>query len=347
MAYNTNYSHFMNLFGIPVMQPPTHLPSAMPRQSPAPPLQQPMHPPTQPNQQYRRVNVNMEPDRYYPLLRSSAPSMRRTTFDEYYGSRPYEYYSGMPSYEYYFMHPMAVPHPTPEEYAHPTPAQASPAAQAAAQAAQAAAQAQAAQAAQAPAPPAPATQAAPAATAVPVAQQGGTTDIFRQLIAIFGGITENAQNGTVAAAGGGGMGDTHGSGNILTIEQLNRGTAVSTYRQATLAGMNEMEACAICQLDLVPNQIVRRINGCRHIFHQACIDTWFATHDICPNCRYNVATNPGANPTNGETTALPADDDDDDDNTGDNIIEADITTITGNNGEYTMNRRISRYNNFA
>lgn len=47
------------------------------------------------------------------------------------------------------------------------------------------------------------------------------------------------------------------------------------------------EICSICHESLA-NSEVRRINHCRHMFHQSCIDRWFQQNARCPVCRYNI-----------------------------------------------------------
>lgn len=46
--------------------------------------------------------------------------------------------------------------------------------------------------------------------------------------------------------------------------------------------------CAICQEHMLPNQTIRRLNQCRHLFHNSCIMTSFETSVRCPNCRQDI-----------------------------------------------------------
>lgn len=46
--------------------------------------------------------------------------------------------------------------------------------------------------------------------------------------------------------------------------------------------------CAICQEHMHPNQTIRRLNQCRHMFHNSCIMTAFNTSVRCPNCRHDI-----------------------------------------------------------
>ena len=49
------------------------------------------------------------------------------------------------------------------------------------------------------------------------------------------------------------------------------------------------EDCSIC-LDSISPSTIHHI-GCdgKHVFHKACINTWFLDHDSCPMCRAEVA----------------------------------------------------------
>ncbi|KAF6134375.1 hypothetical protein GIB67_005767 [Kingdonia uniflora] len=50
-------------------------------------------------------------------------------------------------------------------------------------------------------------------------------------------------------------------------------------------GTKEGGDCAVCLGEFVEGESVRVIPCCGHVFHQDCIDTWFASHDSCPLCR--------------------------------------------------------------
>ena len=45
--------------------------------------------------------------------------------------------------------------------------------------------------------------------------------------------------------------------------------------------------CSICQEPIEKKTIIYNLGSCSCEFHIGCIDQWFATHDYCPNCRYN------------------------------------------------------------
>lgn len=49
--------------------------------------------------------------------------------------------------------------------------------------------------------------------------------------------------------------------------------------------------CAICQEQMSPTQTIRRLNHCRHMFHNTCIMTAFTTSPRCPNCRHDIRSN--------------------------------------------------------
>lgn len=50
--------------------------------------------------------------------------------------------------------------------------------------------------------------------------------------------------------------------------------------------------CTVClnplHVEESPN-ILRRINGCHHVFHINCIDKWFSESNKCPVCRFEIA----------------------------------------------------------
>jgi len=50
---------------------------------------------------------------------------------------------------------------------------------------------------------------------------------------------------------------------------------------------NNTEVCAICQETMIDGNI-RRINYCRHTFHDACIREHFENNVRCPICRFDI-----------------------------------------------------------
>ena len=52
--------------------------------------------------------------------------------------------------------------------------------------------------------------------------------------------------------------------------------------------MNSQNSCAICQEHMNPNDRIRRINQCHHMFHNHCILTAFQTSPRCPVCRHDI-----------------------------------------------------------
>ncbi|CAK9016360.1 RING-H2 finger protein ATL11 (RING-type E3 ubiquitin transferase ATL11) [Durusdinium trenchii] len=46
--------------------------------------------------------------------------------------------------------------------------------------------------------------------------------------------------------------------------------------------------CSICLVDFTPNDVVRKLMPCGHIFHKGCIDMWIKRNLICPLCRADL-----------------------------------------------------------
>ena len=65
-----------------------------------------------------------------------------------------------------------------------------------------------------------------------------------------------------------------------TAEQITNATSIIELSTNT-------EICAICQETMVDGSI-RRINHCRHTFHDLCIRTHFRTNVRCPICRCDI-----------------------------------------------------------
>lgn len=57
-----------------------------------------------------------------------------------------------------------------------------------------------------------------------------------------------------------------------------------------LAGcpVEERDTCPICMDDFKPDDTVRVLPPCKHIYHVGCIDTWFQRSTQCPTCRADL-----------------------------------------------------------
>ena len=65
-----------------------------------------------------------------------------------------------------------------------------------------------------------------------------------------------------------------------TQEQITNATSIVELSSNT-------EVCAICQETMVDGRI-RKINHCRHTFHDSCISRHFNNSVRCPICRYDI-----------------------------------------------------------
>jgi hypothetical protein len=87
-------------------------------------------------------------------------------------------------------------------------------------------------------------------------------------------------------------------------EQINTSTAVTTLTAITT------DICAICQDGYGIGNERRELNACHHIFHKACIDTWFQENVHCPVCRHDIrepASAAAASAASVPPTATPTD----------------------------------------
>eukprot|EP00212_Chloropicon_laureae_P002027 CAMPEP_0197486306 /NCGR_PEP_ID=MMETSP1311-20131121/1237_1 /TAXON_ID=464262 /ORGANISM="Genus nov. species nov., Strain RCC856" /LENGTH=351 /DNA_ID=CAMNT_0043029319 /DNA_START=107 /DNA_END=1158 /DNA_ORIENTATION=+ len=46
--------------------------------------------------------------------------------------------------------------------------------------------------------------------------------------------------------------------------------------------------CSVCMEKFAEGDMVRRLPGCGHMFHQSCVDEWLSLHPSCPICRKNT-----------------------------------------------------------
>ncbi|KAJ4842276.1 hypothetical protein Tsubulata_023799 [Turnera subulata] len=63
----------------------------------------------------------------------------------------------------------------------------------------------------------------------------------------------------------------------------------SQYRQNDEQGLKPSnKECAVCLGEFEEGEWLKHLPNCTHVFHIACIDTWFQTHSSCPLCRSHV-----------------------------------------------------------
>ncbi|XP_004511565.1 brassinosteroid-responsive RING protein 1 [Cicer arietinum] len=61
--------------------------------------------------------------------------------------------------------------------------------------------------------------------------------------------------------------------------------------------------CSVCLYDFKPEDEIRRLTNCRHIFHRTCLDRWMGyDHKTCPLCRTPFLL---PNPTQSITCKIP------------------------------------------
>jgi Ring finger domain len=79
-----------------------------------------------------------------------------------------------------------------------------------------------------------------------------------------------------------------------THEQIDAGSRLLQGRQLRdMFGETQdgrPHTCAICQDEMTGSDMCRYLLGCRHIFHQVCIDQWFNRNVRCPVCRADIRT---------------------------------------------------------
>ncbi len=49
--------------------------------------------------------------------------------------------------------------------------------------------------------------------------------------------------------------------------------------------------CSICQQNYINGEFIRKINHCKHFYHQDCLDKWFENNTKCPECQYDIRGN--------------------------------------------------------
>ena len=72
----------------------------------------------------------------------------------------------------------------------------------------------------------------------------------------------------------------------LTISNLLENTELMLYNSSDNTDIDSM--CTVCRLDIQNNSIVRKINGCGHVFHHSCLDNWLKNNHTCPVCRHSL-----------------------------------------------------------
>lgn len=66
-----------------------------------------------------------------------------------------------------------------------------------------------------------------------------------------------------------------------------RSLPISQFKKAEESEASHRE-CAVCLGEFEEGEWLKHLPNCAHVFHVACIDTWFQTHSNCPLCRSHV-----------------------------------------------------------
>lgn len=70
--------------------------------------------------------------------------------------------------------------------------------------------------------------------------------------------------------------------------------SVVVFDDQHLASLEQDPHCAICCVDFGAGDMLACLPGCHHLFHNACVQGWFARAVTCPLCRGDLATAVGA-----------------------------------------------------
>ncbi|KAG0563306.1 hypothetical protein KC19_8G020300 [Ceratodon purpureus] len=58
--------------------------------------------------------------------------------------------------------------------------------------------------------------------------------------------------------------------------------------RSTDLGEKDDHECPVCLTEFEPEETLRLLPSCKHVFHQECIDAWFDSHSTCPLCRASL-----------------------------------------------------------
>lgn len=98
---------------------------------------------------------------------------------------------------------------------------------------------------------------------------------------------------TLFRAAMGGADADSGSSRGLTASEISRNseTYEITGDRTPYSTHGGSLTCSICTSEYESGDDIRRLNRCRHEFHETCIDTWLSSHNTCPVCRSAVIAN--------------------------------------------------------
>ena len=78
--------------------------------------------------------------------------------------------------------------------------------------------------------------------------------------------------------------------------------ALPLVHSADLSKEDHDHECPVCLMEFEPEETLRLLPTCNHVFHQECIDAWFDSHSTCPLCRASLVGGDAGKPE----SAVPA-----------------------------------------
>ncbi|KAJ0657517.1 putative transcription factor C2H2 family [Helianthus annuus] len=71
---------------------------------------------------------------------------------------------------------------------------------------------------------------------------------------------------------------------LMTFPKFTYAEKTTSIKSDSIDDVND-SSCSICLVDYKPEDVVRLLPDCGHLFHCNCIDTWLKANPTCPVCR--------------------------------------------------------------